>query len=461
MSYELFEIPEGYKTTTFLAIAPYYCDKFIDKIKKELKPEKIMFVVDDGNDKQEAYKIQEEKNVNFAFCSAKGLVHMKLFYVEYEKIEGKKQKEKRLFLGSANATNAAFSGNINAELIAYTKLFKDADSELIEYIENIIAFFDNQKEELEVSNLPSSLNNYCYLQLPAFTVKKLEHKPSFDAWLQRGFLASKYNGDSSFLKIKINLKNSLPKDFVAEIFENENFIEEGDKKVISFSYVPNNNFSEKEDNETKKNWKSGYCTWTHLGDWLSSDCYKEKQDEIKAGNYKQNQEKISFLQKINDDKNLQADIKNNFINALKKVLKRLCDANQDPSQYLEMNNKELNEEHYIELFNNYFYKDTLKAKDESFKNRYINGYEFNKVPNFRDDKKSWDIFVRSFCESLALEIEEFKQTKSKLAITLKKDCNVKNFDEIYNLLTKDWNKKLWGEDDVSVGEYISSYYDNY
>ena len=48
MSFELLEVPDGFKTNLALVIAPYVDPRFMKRLVQELRPERLYLVVDEG-----------------------------------------------------------------------------------------------------------------------------------------------------------------------------------------------------------------------------------------------------------------------------------------------------------------------------------------------------------------------------------------------------------------------------
>lgn len=88
MSFELLEVPEGFKTNLALVIAPYVDPKFMKKIVQELMPTRLCLVVDEGVRRDDLEKIRNvclrhDTRLEIRLGRARALVHMKAFYFEY------------------------------------------------------------------------------------------------------------------------------------------------------------------------------------------------------------------------------------------------------------------------------------------------------------------------------------------------------------------------------------------
>ena len=90
MSFDLLEVPDGYRTSMVLLVAPYFNSKFIKTLVKKLSPEKIRLVIDDGvraEDIKQLIKAASGTDVKIALGAAAGLVHIKGYYAEFVKID--------------------------------------------------------------------------------------------------------------------------------------------------------------------------------------------------------------------------------------------------------------------------------------------------------------------------------------------------------------------------------------
>ncbi len=143
MSYDLLEVPDGYRTRMVLLVAPYFDPTFIKTLVKKLSPEKIRIVIDDGVQAEDIKQLIKAANgtadIKIGLGVAAGLVHIKGYYVEFVKAAGRNRRRRRFFYGSANATNAAFHGRRNAELIASVDLSAGEDSEILDYLTRLVA----------------------------------------------------------------------------------------------------------------------------------------------------------------------------------------------------------------------------------------------------------------------------------------------------------------------------------
>jgi hypothetical protein len=124
-SYDLLARRTGWKPQAALIVSPYVEEHFFRTVAGELRPKRMHVVIDDGCRREDLQTVQDAVNacgrkrpptLRCKLGSARGLVHIKLFYVLWETAGGRAAHS--LVFGSANATRQGFSGTDNAELVA-------------------------------------------------------------------------------------------------------------------------------------------------------------------------------------------------------------------------------------------------------------------------------------------------------------------------------------------------------
>ena len=135
-----------------------------------------------------------------------------------------------------------------------------------------------------------------------------------------------------------------------------------------------------------------------------------------------------------------------------------------PIEYLNGGKREIDRRHYNERFAKKLLADHRLAQDIDFQNRYVNGYEFPAVPRFRQDAPSWDGFVRSWCESIVLEVSK-KSLRSFLAkrfIEITRCVNLGpdwDSEDVRDWLRKSWEQEIrQGDGRKTVGERLLAYH---
>ena len=467
MSFELFEVPEGYETDLALIIVPYFDPKFAKRLIKLLSPNRVRFILDDGARPEELDKLKEmcgQTDVKIALGSARGIVHLKGFYFEFVKLEGKQRRMRRFLFGSANATVAAFSGKINAELIAEVDLSAGNDRELLKYLQNLVNTVESDGHERIKAESFGPLQHPPTLYLPSFRISPVGPSSCFDSWLQRGLLVAKYKDAQQFLNISIKLKKALPMDQVGEIFAEQGLIELGVRNVVRYPYIGQPPIEESDD-DTATNWKASYCLWTHFGEWLSDDCYCAHRNIMQAKSSPSRQTKVKELLDHAGNKSWKDERRQAFLDTFDRIWQGLAAADINPFEFLEGDGGGINEVVLHNKFDKKIEADICLAHDDDFRNRYVNGYEFPKVPRFRQDTAAWESFVHSFGESIAVEATRSKPL-SKIVKFTRTAFSVMGLElaemvstDITDKLRKSWSKTITVDDnDVTVGEFVSGYF---
>ncbi len=210
------------------------------------------------------------------------------------------------------------------------------------------------------------------------------------------------------------------------------------------------------DSATTSQWKSRYCIWTHFGDWLSDDCYRAHGAGMVLKNGDNRRAKIDELLAHGKDKDWARLRKTIFLDALSGVWTEL-EKEGHPGDYLKGGPNGIDLAHYDDRFAKKLLTDYRLAPDSDFRARYINGYEFPAMPRFRQDAAPWDGFVRSWCESVALEVAK-KASHSLLARTVVAAIEELGIDlELDPEEIRDWLRKSWNITDV--GENVMAYHE--
>ncbi len=447
-TFDLPSPPTGYRADFVLVVAPYFDLWFTRQIVERLKPRRIRFVVDDGAHDDDVRELIREcggADAKVALGRATGIVHLKLYYIEFLKIKGNGPRKRSLTFGSANATEAAFSGTVNAELIAEAELSSKGDADLISYMMRICNAVESGRGGLIEATKTRRSSNLPRLFLPNFEVTPLGPAPGFDAWLQRGRLAAKYRDAQQFMAVAVILKKALPPGAVAEQFKARDLIQQGARNVVRYRYVPRARAASEDgdENESEPQWKARFCVWTHLGDWLSEECYEEKRALMVSNAKPAREAAIRELLDHREDFTWKKERKELFVDAIEGVWQALVSTNIDPHEYLNGGRQSVDRHHYGVLFDRKLSVDLTLAQDSSFYHRYINGYEFPDVPRFRQDAPAWQEFVRSFCESIAVEAGR-RGTRSLVTKVCREavkpaDLSALSADEIADALRTSWN----------------------
>ncbi|HZH27404.1 MAG TPA: hypothetical protein VEY95_09495 [Azospirillaceae bacterium] len=465
--YEVFDPPNGWSADLLLVISPYFDIEFAQTILKRVKPRRVRFLIDDGACPEDVKKLADGcggRNVKIALGKAAGLVHMKGFYLQYAKSDGARRKHRFIF-GSANATDAAFGGG-NAEFVGSVEFGSHKNKPLFSYLTDVLAAVENGDgviDSLEYNKLICTPR----LWLPAFKVAPTGPSPGFDAWLQRGMLASKYRDAQNFLMATVVLSNRLPQELVAQTFAARGLIEHGERSVVRFPYLES--VAEDPNESATPQWKARYCIWTHLGDWLSDDCYQALGENMKSKIASERQGKINELLTNGRNETWKRERLDRFLSALDGVWQDLRAFNNQkvaPGSFLKGDRNGISRSHYSNVFDRKLASDLNMAADKHFHRRYVDGYDFPRVPKFRQDAIAWEEFVGSWCGSISIEAEK---RASRSAITRAVKEATKHFG--LNLFAMEpgaiqkWLRDTWHSalplsegEPTTVGDYVSVYF---
>ncbi|WP_157726452.1 phospholipase D-like domain-containing protein [Imhoffiella purpurea] len=516
------------KRNSVFVISPYFDIEFAKNMIKKINPEEVIYVVDDGSDRKDLDKLKRLLEYNcvesyIALGSAPGIVHLKVFYIisknKRNRIKSffsrysapRKRSDmitaRFLMLGSANATDAAFGGKRNAELMVSIDLNEkdergNNDQDLIDFLELL-------KSKVIANNKTSSpgfsarLGEF-ELEFPGFVLSPLSSAPGFDAWLQRGLLVAEYKNDQRFLFVVFALIKNLPKSAIHGIFSNAGFTQISSTKVLRYPYIGqkcipvcsqiiNNPLNEDEDfdegedfdedfdedegrynngglfssSRANKNWKSNHCLWTHLGLWVSNECHQQHGDVMYKKNHNKRNNEIALLKNNKNNPIFKKCLEDGFIAQLQTLWDNLVIQGTDPQSYLINQSGVLDRGYYRGICKNKIETDIILANNRDFEKRYTTGYEFLKVPRFRQDDSAWELFVDSFCESLELEAQKAKSSSLILKAikrafeALKPRLSIKSMSvtDIKKTLRDNWDKeiKINGKD-YKFGDVISNYF---
>ena len=464
---------EGWSAKSMLIVSPFVEKAFFETLAEKIKPKALTVVIDDScrsSDIEMIKKIQNQtKNLNVVLAGCSGLVHAKIFYVEW--ITSAKRSAYTLVYGSGNATRQAFEGVVNSELMCKVRLTAANHGPILDWLNNVVAkanslaqsqnaVRNNKKsatiEKVDLAPLrDAEVAKGVHLRLPGMSLKHATSKADgFDSWLQRGHLLSKYDPDNAFLKIGIDLKKELPKGALESAVRRSGFDTQLSKK-LNYSYIA---VSKKDaDGSKKESWRSKYFVWTHLGYWCSDECYKNHNNQFKNSGYKARKATIDKLKllEVEAEINKECSI---FIEKMRELWSSLGTTARD---YLYEIDNGLHEAKYKEIFDKKIKIDFEKIADEDFCERYVTGYENIELPRFRVDAKAWNSFVLSFLDQVRFEGNAKKRSNSLIYghfFHVVEDTDFETSQKMLKFLKQNWNSAT--EDGQTIGEYIVSYHDN-
>lgn len=354
--------PKNASCKRIIIVGPYPTGLFISKIIKEhsISPQDVHVVVDESWDPMEVNKISNiirEKNVHLVRTeSGNGIVHAKIYFIEYELKNSRKSK--RLIIGSANASINAISNNSEAIAAIRLSSFSESDQNIIEqYFESLIE--NRSVKEIKIE----SKNGDFKLVLPRINVSK--EVKSFLNWIRSGRYFIKYEPDQSFGCLSIKLKKeNLPQSEIDKMLKGSIFESESSQSELRYPYN-----KQKKQKVEKSNWKK-YTTETGRGLWISSECYAKKKE-------------YNILPILSWKKSVIDKIKGMSDEEMNKIVEYFC------QQIEDLKSKHKNLKKCLEAVNDKKLKsklvsDQALAKDIEFRNRYIYGYENFKVPKYNE-----------------------------------------------------------------------------
>lgn len=241
-------------------------------------------------------------------------------------------------------------------------------------------------------------------------------------------------------------------------------MEQGSKDTLRYAYI-RNDVSEGTSEVAIPMWKARYSVWTHLGDWLSDDCYRAFHKEMISENSAARKRRLEQLLQNGHSRSWREEKKSAFLSTLEGVWEDLRVLDQAPEDYLDGSGGQPDSERYGARFDKKLATDLRLAEDEHFRNRYILGYEFPPIPKFRQDAEAWHSFTLSWCESILLESQKAKRlsllARAVSALVESKGTILQELapEELLALLRERWNvREKIGKERLLVSEFIANYF---
>lgn len=423
----------GWKPETALVVSPYVEAEFFLRLARDLRPKRIHVVIDDGcrrEDREAVIKALAEgghkRQPLLRLGSARGLVHMKLFYVRWTTPGGRAAYS--LVFGSANATRQGFSGVDNAELVAGCTLTAKSHADVIGWCDRVIAA-TRTAEIIKVAAAHSAtLAKGMRLRLPEITIgREVAAVSNFDLWIQRGSLLSTYRPDPSFLRVAIPLAKPLSRGEQASLAVTAGF-EVPQTKSVRHRYIDDGSrlgeFGEEVEIHDTGNWRRRLFTWTHLGEWCSDECYVAHRSRFRRRNHERRQAALGQLRALADS-STRAFARDSFL----VKMDRLWSVFGENAPDILRGKGEVDHRHYGKIFDGRVERDLELIEDEEFERRYVDGFEFVPVPRFRDDVVGWRHFVDSLGRQLALD-ETRGRSQSQLLSAIREVIQASDEDEV-------------------------------
>lgn len=411
-SYDLLARKGDWKAKAVLIVSPYVEEHFFSTVAADLHPKRMHVVIDDGCRREDLRTVRDavrkcgRKRVPVLRCklgSARGLVHIKLFYVLWETPGGRATHS--LVFGSANATRQGFSGSENAELVVSAKLTASGHGDVIRWCKEVIEATEADEVRSISMVRDALLARGMTIRLPAIVVgRQVAAVSNFDLWIQRGRLLSDYRPDPGFLHVPLQLARGLPPAELARLAEGEGFAVR-QTKSLRYRYVAAPvEFGDEEDEPGESeaaeigNWRRKLFVWTNLGDWCSDPCFEANEASFRRRGYDDRVLALEQLQALRKPAE-HAVAKDRFLGRVAALWDRFGDA----APTLLRGSTGLDRGAYEELFDQRVERDLALADDREYRDRFVRGFELVEVPRFRNDVAGWRSFVDSFATQLVLD----------------------------------------------------------
>lgn len=411
-SFDLLEARRGWKAEAVLVVTPYVEKEFFERLAKGLGPRRLSVIIDDGCRLDDVDMVtaavtkaggRTASGLRCVLGSAPGLMHLKLFYIEWR--TPAKRTARTLIFGSANATRQGFGGSLNAELIARCSLTAARHGDVIAWCEAATDAARSKGHAAIAAARDVELGKGLRLRLPALTVgRKKSALASFDLWVQRGWLLSEYRPDPGFLRVPINLAKGLSQTEQERLVAESGFLVPA-KKRLTFPYAlpQGQNASgvddeDGDDDEEVGNWRRKLFIWTQLGEWCSEDCYVVGHRHFRKKNYEEREARLRCLETMRSPSVRQRE-RARFLSSMARLWTDLGDEAGD----LLQGGQAVDEPFYAGQFEQRVERDLALAGEEEFRGRYLRGFELSPVPRFRPDVLGWRDFLDSLVRQLCLD----------------------------------------------------------
>ena len=455
--YDLLE-HKGWTAVSVTIVSPYVEPRFFKEVVERLAPAELTVVIDDGCRSGDVRMIQSIETsavkVHVALAGAKGLVHMKLFHIEWR--TGGNQRAHTLVCGSGNATRQAFE-DLNAELMCKVRLTSAYHAPLLAWLAALRNSAEAATEKRRIITPIEfvGLRKGVDLRIPGFSIRSVDAKASsFDMWLQRGKFAAQYHPDQRFMHVMVTLLADLPPGEVEQTFQRSGF-ETGMTRRLSIPYILLDEPSRKEAGLTT--WRSRYFVWTQLGNWCSEECYRAHCPRFRRPGHEGRQASVDALRALGK-REAQAGPRREFLSRMTTLWSQLREA---APIYLNGAGGSIDGALYGALFDKRVSYDLELAADKDFVERYVKGYEMLDVPRFRIDAVAWRKFTRSFASEL--HAQSLKKASRSLPFRRVSDilgeAAFEDGVDLVALLRNKWNVKSridgrW----TTLGEHLDAYW---
>ena len=404
---------KGVECEEVIIVGPYPTEGFVNRIKNELNPSKIWVIADSTwkNDiLEEISQIDRVSVVKVQTGNGYGIVYAKMYCVKYS------NGETQLYFGSVNASENSIDNN--AEFISSYRLDSFPEKKKLK----VLNYFDDLKNQKDVGPIEVDLKKFSRLLFPKISICRNETASSFVNWIRKGSFFVKYDADSNFGSLSINVKSGkLEKSQWQRLLEGTPL--ESDqgavKTVLRFPYAKERDFAKK----TVQHWKDKYGIVTEIGCWVSEECIHDHKDEIPPTN----EARLNIVERIQSIKDSECKkIADDFITSIstkdKRLLRQLIIL---PKNFADEIIKKREQ-------------DKILIQEKAFLDRYKSGYA--QIPASVLNMDFLESIINDFINTCIIKSKKMSKKQSPKSAWAKNLAN--QLFDIYNSPIKDKIKRL-------------------
>src|SRR5262249_52365709 len=148
------------------------------------------------------------------------------------------------------------------------------------------------------------------------------------------------------------------------------------RDTFRFAYL-----GENKDRRTSQQWRATYFMETWLGHWTSDSCFRTHGHRFTAMYAEQRRVKVNRI--MDSTKAGRDEWCDQLISRIRGVCAALKHRSDDPATYFHTRANDIDESRYRENALKELERHRLRSQDAAFCDRYIRGYYFPPLPNFR------------------------------------------------------------------------------
>lgn len=408
---------DGYFVDEALVLGPYISSHFFSegifaqrtkkKAKAQFPKSRLTIIADQSWDDAQLNSIEAVysgarcKHVLFRAAprTGAGLVHVKLYWFSLKRADGRYTKQ-HLLLGSANASKQGFG--TNAESYIGLDVGQLTDQEVRASLRKYLS--DLQKGKSIGEALELELGGGVWVSLPALKIRKGVDVDSFDAWLLRGRLCHQFQHDGTFGVVVLNLQKTLPRQDWVQALQDAGFGERSGTSTLAWHFAE---FAE-DRQDVRPKWKSQYFLETYYGHWASAECFRDKRGFFSNPRKDERKNLLDRIAGLGDSE--MEENAERFLKVIEKAIERLGErglGSTEIQSIFKHSRGVLDEDYYRARAIKKMGADRALAKNEDFRQRYMSGHIFPRVPQLLDE---FDDFALSWCASALLHINRTSTT---------------------------------------------------